>query len=102
MSNMFYNIGRESTVFTFNLGNKFDTLKVTDMTNMFNATGRLNSNFAINMKNLNFPLAVTRTNMFTNLNVGAKIYVKNNTIGTNITGAGFTGTVIDCSSNSCP
>ena len=102
MASMFYYTGSSSTVFTLDLGNKFDTSLVTDMTSMFNGTGVLNPNFAINMKNLNFPLAATRANMFANLNASAKIYVKSNTIGTNITGAGFTGTVIDCSVNSCP
>ena len=102
MSNMFNVAGRTSTNFILNLGEKFDTALVIDMSSMFYGAGSLNTNFTINMKKINFTVADIRTNMFANLNANTKIYVKDATNASRITGTGFTGTVIDCSVNSCP
>lgn len=49
MSYMFYNLGEESTVFTLDLGNNFDTSNVTDMTRMFYHTGYSSELFTLNL-----------------------------------------------------
>ena len=43
MSHMFEKMGQDSTIFTLDLGNNFDTSQVTNMNSMFNSTGSYNN-----------------------------------------------------------
>lgn len=49
MEYMFYNCGRESTVFTLDLGDGFDTSNVTNMDNMFCCCGKDSTVFTLNL-----------------------------------------------------
>ena len=49
MSGMFSCAGYSSTVFTLDLGDKFDTSKVTDMSNMFFSTGHKSTVFTLDL-----------------------------------------------------
>ena len=49
MYGMFSWTGHDSTVFTLDLGDKFDTSKVTDMHQMFNSAGYSNTKFTLDL-----------------------------------------------------
>ena len=49
MSSMFYNTGYNSTTFTLDLGDKFDTSNVTNMAYMFNSTGYSSTSFTLDL-----------------------------------------------------
>ena len=51
MYGMFHSVGSHSTKFTLDLGDKFDTSKVTNMGFMFMQTGNKNPNFTLNLGN---------------------------------------------------
>ncbi len=51
MTDMFANLGSNSTVFTLDLGNNFDTSNVTNMSNMFSSTGFSSTSFTLNLGN---------------------------------------------------
>ena len=49
MSNLFYSVGRSNTSFTLNLGTKFDTSNVINMSWMFAGVGYNNPSFTLNL-----------------------------------------------------
>ena len=49
MAGMFYAAGRNSTIFTIDLGNNFDTSKVVDMEQLFNQMGYSSTNFTLDL-----------------------------------------------------
>ena len=89
MFDMFNRAGFSSPVFTLDLGSKFDTSKVTDMAYMFYQTGYANNNFVLDLCLFTFDNVTTYTNMFYNFKTTQKIYVKNTSDQTWITSKGF-------------
>ena len=79
MSYMFYSTGYKSTGFTLDLGNKFDTSKVTKMLLMFANTGNANSTLELDLSTFNFTNVTSYMNMFLNFKNTQKIYVKDAT-----------------------
>jgi len=102
MKDMFYNTGRSNTNFILNLGEKFNTDNVTTMQSMFRETGYSNSNFTLNLKTFNFSNVTSYENMFNNSKATHTAYVKNASDKTWVSSKGFKGSIIDCSSNTCP
>ena len=49
MAGMFYAAGRNSTIFTLDLGNNFDTSNVVDMEQLFNQVGYSSKNFTLDL-----------------------------------------------------
>ena len=49
MAGMFYAAGRNSTIFTLDLGNNFDTSNVVDMEQLFNQAGYTSQNFTLDL-----------------------------------------------------
>ena len=102
MSNMFRDTGYSSPVFTLNFGNKFDTSKVANMGSMFAYIGYSNSYFTLDLRTFNFDKVTNYSNIFYASKATHTAYVKNASDKTWVTGKGFAGTIIDCSSNTCP
>jgi len=102
MSYMFGSAGRNFSSFTLNLGDKFNTSKVTTMESMFSYTGYSNSSFTLNLKTFNFDKVTTYVNIFAGSKATNTAYVKNASDKTWVSEKGFTGSIVDCSSNTCP
>jgi len=101
MSFMFNYAGRYSTVFTLDLGDKFDTSNVTNTQQMFGTTGNSNPNFTLDLRTFIFDNVTTYSSMFNGSKATHKAYVKNTSDKSWVSEKGFTGTIIDCSSNTC-
>ena len=102
MYRMFYRTGYNSSVFTLDLGSKFDTSKITNMFEMFYATGYNNPNFILDLRTFNFVKVTNYNNIFSNSRTTHTAYVKNTSDKSWVSEKGFAGTIIDCSSNTCP
>ena len=102
MLGMFANTGYSCSVFTLNFGDKFDTSNVTNMQSMFYYTGYFNPNLILNLRNFNFDKVTNYSTMFTGSRTTFTIYVKSASDATWVLDKGFKGTIIDCSSNTCP
>jgi len=102
MSYMFERTGYKSTVFTLNFGDKFDTSSVTNMLNMFSYMCYSNPDFTFNLRTFNFDNVTSYGSIFTGSGTTRTAYVKNAADKTWVSEKGFAGTIIDCSSNTCP
>ena len=102
MGSMFNSAGYNSPIFTLNLGDKFNTLNVGDMSSAFHSVGYSNPDFMLNLKTFDFYNVYSFTNIFYNSKTTHTAYVKNASDATLVKNKGFAGTVIDCSSNTCP
>ena len=102
MAYMFVNVGANNANFILNLGNKFNTSKVTNMETMFGYTGYSNPNFTLDLRTFNFDRVSNYTSIFSYSKTSNTAYVKNAADKTWVSEKGFAGTIIDCSSNTCP
>jgi len=102
MSYMFCNIGRNNTNFVLNLGENFNTSNVTAMERMFQYVGDGNSLFTLNLRTFNFDKVTSYNNIFYGSKATHTIYVKNASDKTWVSEKGFAGSIVDCSSNTCP
>jgi hypothetical protein len=105
MGNMFYSTGYNSTAFTLDLGDKFDTSKVENMEQMVAYTGYSNPNFTLDLRNFNVGVVTNSDWMLETDNSSHKLYASDSNIGfMSDTGKGFTGTIINCTTNPtlCP
>jgi len=102
MYRMFSNIGRNSTIFILNTKDQFYTSKVIDMSYMFSTIGYNDSNFIIDLRKFNFDNVTSYDNMFNNSKATHTAYVKNASDKTWVSGKGFAGSIIDCSTTTCP
>ena len=102
MSYMFSGTGKSSTVFTLDLGDKFDTSKVTDMSSMFSSIGYKNLSFILDLRTFNFDSVTVYSSVFYQSKASDIVYVKNESDKSWVSDKGFAGSIIDCSSNTCP
>lgn len=79
MGDMFSNVGYSNTTFTLGLGDKFDTSKVTNMETMFNGIGYSNPNLVLDLSTFTFDNVTSYSAMFWNFTATKKIYVKDAT-----------------------
>ena len=77
MSNMFIMAGYSNTSFTLNLGSLFDTSRVTNMDQMFKYTGFANSNFTLDLSTFSFNNVTDYVEFLYGFNLSGTIYVKN-------------------------
>jgi len=99
---MFWITGYKSTVFTLNLRDKFNTSNVANMYRMFNTTGYSNLLFILDLRMINFDKVTNWEIIFQSSRTTHTAYVKNASDKTWVSEKGFTGAIVDCSSNTCP
>ena len=76
---MFEGVGYNNTAFTLDLGDKFYTSNITDMSRMFAWTGYLNNNFTIDISTFDFSNVTTYSGIFDRWKTTNKVYVNDAT-----------------------
>jgi len=102
MDYMFNYTGYSNPVFTLNFGSKFDTSNVTNMEGIFYRTGYGNTKLILNLRTFSFDKVTSYDNIFASSKATQIAYVKSATDKTWVSDKGFAGSIIDCSSNTCP
>ena len=77
MQSLFASVGYSNPNFTLNLGEKFNTSKVTNMSWMLADVGYANSNMVLDLSSFTFDNVTNYSSMINRFLTTQKIYVKN-------------------------
>lgn len=89
MGQMFAGTGFKNPSFTLDLGDKFITTNVTNMNRMFSGTGNANSNLVLDLTTFTFDKVDSYTNMLSGFSSTKTIYVKDSAAQSWILNKGF-------------